>query len=147
MKLALSSGAVLITLVTVTAQAQTAPPSSSGAPSLSLDCHLLYRGVPMKEPTTYQVIGKELYGVSGPIRTKLSEEGTPVTLGSAKEADGTMLESFASHKLNGTTLERTVYWKKGTAPMKQAFTETYDFKAKTVTSSTDRADFCHASGK
>lgn len=147
MKVALSSGAALVALMALAAQAQTTTPSAAGPPSLSLDCHLLYRGVPMKEPTTYQVIGKELYAVSGPIKTKLSQEGAPVTLGTSKEADGTMVESFASHKLSGTTLERTVYWKKGTAPMKQAFTETYDFKARTVMSSTDRADFCHADGK
>ncbi len=146
MKLVLSSGAVLVSLIATAVQAQTTP-SAAGAPSLSLDCHLLYRGVPMKEPTTYEVIGKDLYGVSGPIKTKLSQEGEPVTLGTSKEADGTTVESFASHKLNGTKLERTVYWKKGTAPMKQAFSETYDFKARTVTSSTDRADFCHADGK
>lgn len=147
MKLAFYGGAVLATLVALSAQAQTANTPATSPPSLSLDCHLLYRGVPMKEPTTYQVIGKELYGVSGPIRTRLSEEGTPVTLGNSREADGTVVESFASHRLNGTTLERTVYWKKGSAPMKPAFTETYDFKARTVTSSTDRADFCHADGK
>lgn len=147
MKLALSSGAVLATLMAVAAQAQTTPPPADGTPSLSLDCHLLYRGVPMKEATTYQVVGKDLYGVSGPIKTKLSQEGTPAALGSSKEADGTIVESYASHKLNGTTLERTVYWKKGTAPLKQAFTETYDFKARTVMSSTDRADFCHADAK
>ncbi len=147
MKLAFPGGAALATLVALAAQAQTQAAPAAAAPSLSLDCHLLYRGVPMKEPTTYQVIGKELYGVSGPIRTRLSEEGTPVTLGNSREADGTVVESFASHRLNGTTLERTVYWKKGSAPMKPAFTETYDFKARTVTSSTDRADFCHADGK
>lgn len=147
MKLAFPVGAALATLVALAAQAQTPAAPAAAAPSLSLDCHLLYRGVPMKEPTTYQVIGKDLYGVSGPIRTKLSEEGTPVTLGNSREADGTVVESFASHRLNGTTLERTVYWKKGSAPMKPAFTETYDFKARTVTSSTDRADFCHADGK
>ena len=147
MKLAFPGGAALATLVALAAQAQTPDTPAAAAPSLSLDCHLLYRGVPMKEPTTYQVIGKELYGVNGPLRTRLSEEGTPVMLGKAKEADGTVVKSFASHRLNGTTLERTVYWKKGSAPMKLAFTETYDFRARTVTSSTDRADFCHADGK
>ncbi len=147
MKLAFPGGAALTTLVALAALAQTPDTPAAAAPSLSLDCHLLFRGVPMKEPTTYQVIGKELYGVNGPLRTRLSEEGTPVTLGKAKEADGTVVESFASHKLNGTTLERTVYWKKGSGPMQPAFTETYDFKARTVTSSTDRADFCHANGK
>lgn len=147
MKLAFSGGAALAILVALSAQAQTPDTPATAAPSLSLDCHLLFRGVPMKEPTTYQVIGKELYGVNGPLRTRLSEEGAPVTLGKAREADGTVVESFASHRLNGTTLERTVYWKKGSAPMKLAFTETYDFKARTVTSSTDRADFCHAGGK
>jgi len=147
MKLAFSGGAALAIFVALAAQAQTSNTPAVAAPSLSLDCHLLYRGTPMKEPTTYQVIGKELYGVNGPLRTRLSEEGTPVTLGKAKEADGTVVESFASHKLNGTTLERTVYWKKGSGPMQPAFTETYDFRARTVTSSTDRADFCHANGK
>lgn len=146
MKMALSSGVALVALMALAAQAQTTNPPASG-PSLSLDCHLLYRGVPMKEPTTYQLIGTELYGISGPIKTKLSQEGTPVTLGTSKEADGTMTESFASHKLDGAKLERTVYWKKGSGPMKQAFTEIYDFKAKTVMSSTDKADFCHADGK
>lgn len=147
MKLAFPGSAALATLVALAAQAQTPDKPAAAAPSLSLDCHLLYRGVPMKEPTTYQVIGKELYGVSGPIRTRLSEDGTPVTLGNSRESDGTVVESYASHRLNGTTLVRTVYWKKGSAPMKPAFTETYDFKARTVTSSTDRADFCHADGK
>ena len=122
-------------------------PSATAAPSLSMDCHLLYRGVPMKEPTSYQVIGNELYGINGPIRTKLSHAGTPVSLGPSKEADGTTAESFASHTVKGTTLERTVFWKKGAGAMKPAFTETYDFKAKTVVSSTDKADFCHANGK
>lgn len=147
MKLAFPGGAALATLVALAAQAQTPDTPAAAAPSLSLDCHLLYRGVPMKEPTTYQAIGKELYGVNGTLRTRLSEEGTPAMLGKAKEADGTIDESFASHRLNGTTLERTVYWKKESGPMKQAFTETYDFRARTVTSSTDRADFCHADGK
>lgn len=147
MKLAFPGGAALAILVALAAQAQTPDTPAAAAPSLSLDCHLLFRGVPMKEPTTYQVIGKELYGVNGPLRTRLSEEGTPVMLGKAKEADGTIIESFASHRLNGTTLERTVYWKKESGPMKQAFTETYDFRARTVTSSTDRGDFCHADGK
>jgi hypothetical protein len=147
MKLAFYGGAVLATLVALAAQAQTAHTPDPSAPSLSLDCHLLFRGVPMKEPTTFQVIGKDLYGVNGPIRTRLSEEGVPVALGKAREADGTVVESFASHTLNGTTLQRTVYWKKGSGPMKPAFTETYDFRARTVTSSTDRADFCHADAK
>ncbi|TAJ94710.1 MAG: hypothetical protein EPO41_11605 [Reyranella sp.] len=127
--------------------AQASAPSATAAPSLSMNCHLLYRGVPMKEATTYQVIGAELYGISGPIRTKLSQAGTPVSLGMSKEADGTSTESFASHTVNGTTLERTVFWKKVSAAMKPAFKETYDFKAKTVVSSTDKSDFCHANGK
>lgn len=157
MKLALWGGVALASVMAVGAQAQTtvpAPattqgtgPSATGTPTLSMDCHLLYRGVPMKEPTSYQVIGNELYGISGPIRTKLSQAGTPVTLGTSKEADGTMMESFASHTVTGTTLERTVFWKKGSAAMKPAFKETYDFKAKTVMSSADKSDFCHANGK
>ena len=138
--------AVVAVSFQVTAHAQN-PPSAGTAPSLSMDCHLLYRGVPMKEPTSYQVIDNELYGISGPIRTKLSQAGTPVSLGTSKETDGTTAESFASHTIKGTTLERTVFWKKGAAAMKPAFTETYDFKAKTVVSSTDKADFCHADGK
>jgi hypothetical protein len=146
MKLALP-GITLLVLISSGVQAQSPNTPAAVAPTLSLDCHLLYRGVPMKEPTTYEVIGKDLYGVNGPIRTRLSAEGAPIALGTAKEADGTRVESFASHKLNGTTLERTVYWKKEGGPMKQAFTETYDFKARTVMSSTDRADFCHANGK
>jgi hypothetical protein len=146
MKLALTSGAVLL-IAALGAKAQTANAPAAAVPSLSLSCHLLYRGVPMKEPTNYEVIGKDLYGVSGPIRTRLSEEGTAISLGKAKEADGTVVESFASHRLNGTTLERTVFWKKGNGPMQQAFTETYDFRARTVSSSSDRADFCHADGK
>ena len=161
MKLALWGGVALASVMAVGAQAQTtvpapapaqattqgAGPSATGTPTLSMDCHLLYRGVPMKEPTSYQVIGNELYGISGPIRTKLSQAGTPVTLGTSKEADGTMMESFASHTVTGTTLERTVFWKKGSAAMKPAFKETYDFKAKTVMSSADKSDFCHANGK
>ncbi|MCC8432318.1 hypothetical protein LJ725_25365 [Reyranella aquatilis] len=146
MKLALTSGAVLL-IGALGAQAQMANAPAAAVPSLSLSCHLLYRGVPMKEPTTYEVIGKDLYGVSGPLRTRLSEEGTAISLGKAKEADGTVVESFASHRLNGTTLERTVFWKKGNGLMQQAFTETYDFRARTVRSSSDRADFCHADGK
>jgi len=152
MKLALWGGVALASVMAVGAQAQTtvpapAPAQATGTPTLSMDCHLLYRGVPMKEPTSYQVIGNELYGISGPIRTKLSQAGTPVTLGTSKEADGTMMESFASHTVTGTTLERTVFWKKGSAAMKPAFKETYDFKAKTVMSSSDKSDFCHANGK
>ncbi len=150
MKLALWGGVALASVMAVGAEAQTtvpAPAQATGIPTLSMDCHLLYRSVPMKEPTSYQVIGNELYGVSGPIRTKLSQAGTPVTLGTSKEADGTMMESFASHTVTGTTLERTVFWKKGSATMKPAFKETYDFKAKTVMSSSDKSDFCHANGK
>lgn len=149
MKLTLRNGAAIVFTVFLSfqaiAQAQTMAPS--GRPSLSMDCHLLYRGVPMKEATTYQVIGNELYGISGPIRTRLSQAGAPVSLGTSKEADGTSTESFASHTVNGTTVERTVFWKKGAAAMKPAFQETYDFKAKTVVSSTDKSDFCHANGK
>lgn len=157
MKLALWGGVALASMMAVGAQAQTtapAPtpaqasaPSATGTPTLSMDCHLLYRGVPMKEPTSYQVIGNELYGISGPIRTKLSQAGAPVTLGTSKEADGTIMESFASHTVNGTTLERTVFWKKGSATMKPAFKEIYDFKAKTVMNSSEKSDFCHANGK
>lgn len=156
MKLALWGGVALVSVMAFGAQAQTtgttpapaqAAPSATGTPTLSMDCHLLYRGVPMKEPTSYQVIGNELYGISGPIKTKLSQAGTQVTLGTSKEADGTMVESFASHTVNGTTLERTVFWKKGSAAIKPAFKETYDFKAKTVMNSTDKSDFCHANGR
>lgn len=155
MRLTLGAGIAAVFVVALSFQApvyaQTASPPAASAggstPSLSMDCHLLYRGVPMKEATSYQVIGNELYGISGPIRTKLSQAGTPVTLGTSKDADGTNTESFASHTINGTTLERTVFWKKGASSMKPAFKETYDFKAKTVVSSTDKSDFCHANGK
>jgi hypothetical protein len=153
MKLALSGALALVSVMAVAAQAQTPIPAqaaaapASGTPTLSMDCHLLYRGVPMKEATSYQVIGNELYGISGPIKTKLSQAGTPVTLGTSKDADGTVMESFASHTVNDTTLERTVFWKKGAAAMKSAFKEIYDFKAKTVMNSSDTSDFCHANGK
>ncbi len=147
-------GGALVAVVSIAFQwatyAQTAAPptaSPAGEASLSMDCHLLYRGVPMKEPTSYRVIGNELYGISGPIKTKLSQAGAPMSLGTSKEADGTTVESFASHTVNGTTLERTVFWKKAGGQMKPAFKETYDFKAKTVMSSDDKSDFCHADGK
>ena len=151
MKLTLRDGAAVVFAVLLSFQAvayaQTMAPSGSDSPSLSMNCHLLYRGVPMKEATRYEVIGNELYGISGPIRTRLSQAGAPVSLGTSKETDGTQIESFASHTVKGTTVERTVYWKKGAAAMKPAFQETYDFKAKTVVSSTDKSDFCHANGK
>lgn len=156
MRLAWSSGLALISLSVLSAHAQTpapqAPaqataPAGGPAPALSMECHLLYRGTPMTEPTYYRVIGNELYGISGPIKTKLSQVGSPLSLGTSKEADGTVMESFASHSLTGTTLERTVFWKKGSAGMKPAFKETYDFKASTVVSSTDKVDFCHAKGR
>jgi hypothetical protein len=154
MKLSWWGGIVLGSIVAFSAHAQTsgapaqatAPPANTTA-SLSMECHLLYRGTPMAEPTFYRVIGNELYGISGPIKTKLSQAGTPVSLGSSKDADGSVTESFASHTLSGMTLERTVFWKKGDAAMKPAFKETYDFKASTVVSSTDKTDFCHTKGR
>lgn len=155
MKLARWGGIALVSLLAVPAEVSAQmptpqAPAQAGAPTtlpLSMECHLLYRGTPMAEPTYYRVIGNELYSVSGPIKTKLSQVGTPVSLGTSKEADGTVMESFASHTLAGTTLERTVFWKKGAAAMKPAFKETYDFKASTVVSSTDKSDFCHAKGR
>lgn len=63
-------GSALAAVVAISFQASThaqTPPSAGIAPSLSMDCHLLYRGAPMKEPTSYQVIDNELYGISGPI--------------------------------------------------------------------------------
>ncbi len=154
MKLSWWGGITIGSIVAFSAQAQTSQtPAQAAAPtagtnaSLSMECHLLYRGTPMAEPTFYRVIGNELYGISGPIKTKLSQAGVPVSLGSSKDADGSVTESFASHTLSGTTLERTVFWKKGGAAMKPAFKETYDFKASTVVSSTDKTDFCHAKGR
>lgn len=154
MKLSLWGGIALGSIMAFSAQAQTsqapaqatAPPTNTTT-SLSMECHLLYRGTPMIEPTFYRLIGNELYGISGPIKTKLSQAGVPVLLGSAKDSDGSVTESFASHTLSGTTLERTVFWKKGEAAMKPAFKETYDFKASTVVSSTDKTDFCHSKGR
>lgn len=146
---------VLFSIVSVSALAQVPASQAPGqaaappiaAPILSMECHLLYRGRPHPDPTYFRVIGNELYGVSGPIKTKLSQAGAPVSLGSTKEADGSTTETFASHTVTGTTLERTVFWKKHGAAMKPAFKETYDFKASTVVSSTDKMDFCHSKGR
>lgn len=140
MKTRILAGALAVGLAAA-AQAQ------AQAPALSMDCHMMLRGVPSKDATSFQLVGNDLYSVRGSTRTKISTQGTPVALGTSREKDGTTTTSFASHTLQGTTLQRTVYWKKANEEMKPAFRETYDFKAKTLTSSSDPADMCHANAR
>lgn len=104
-------------------------------------------GVPSPQPTEFEVGGRDLYSVQGAVRTLISTEGKPVFLRKVLEQDGTTTEAFASHRVNGSTLDRTVYWKPAGGPMKVAFTEHYDFKAGTIADSGDRRDFCHANGR
>ncbi len=116
-------------------------------PVLSMSCHLMLRGVPSKEATLYELVGNDLYSVNGATRTRISTQGTsPLSLGSSREKDGTTTESFASHVVDGSPIERTVYWKQGSGPMKEAFKERYDFKARTVVNAKERDDICHTNG-
>lgn len=104
-------------------------------------------GVPSRQPTVFELVGRDLYSVQGATRTLISAEGPPVFLRKMLEQDGTTMEAFASHTVKGTTIDRTVYWKPAGGPMKVAFIEHYDFTAKTITDSGDKRDFCHANGR
>jgi opacity protein-like surface antigen len=116
------------------------------APALSMTCHESLRGVPMKEGTVYEVVGKEMYNTGMGGRVQISTEDKPLFLAKADD-NGVPVESFASHTVNGSVVTRTVYWRKPGGPMQQKFTEQYDFKARTIVSSADKTDRCHGGGR
>lgn len=134
------SAAFLLFAVTVPASAQ---PQTA---QLSMTCHPLFRGVPMKEPTIYQLVGQDLYSTNEVGRAHISTEGKPLFL-DKHNVDGVSEQTFASHTVNGSVVTRTVYWQKQGEPMRARFTERYDFQARTITSATDKEDSCHADGK
>lgn len=121
------------------------PAYSQGGPNLTMTCHEMFRGAPSKEPTVYEIVGRDMYRTGYGRRVHISTEGKPLFLSKATDK-GIETESFASHTVNGTRVTRTVYWRLAGGEMQPRFTEQFDFQAKTIASSTDKADRCHADG-
>lgn len=126
-------------LVAVPAAAQQAAP-------LAMTCHLMIGGLPSPRVTTFTLSGNTLFSDAGGERRRISTAGTPLFLDRSTDKDGVTL-SYASHVRDGTTVRRNVYWKTGSKPRYLRFSETYDFKRQTITTTGEPGDSCHHDGR
>ena len=94
-------------------------------------CHELIRGTPDPDGVVYLLRGKTLYRGTIPIST---EEGVILS-----SIHGNVRS--ASHRVEGTTLTRTLYSQTGTQPKHIIGTEVFDFQKQIVMEAGE--DTCH----
>lgn len=119
--------------------------AQGGGRNLRMACHLLIDGIPMKEPTVYEVVGNNLFATGLGGRQKISTAGVMVSLGRVRDARGP-IQSYATHRRNGTMLTRSVYEQRPGKARRLFFTERFDFARSRVLDSGGR-DSCHANGR
>jgi|GEM_PF-3166039 len=126
-------GAVLFGIVAASATTSRAsePVVSEEKVKLSMRCHELIRGTPDPDGVVYLLRGKTLYRDTIPIST---EEG--ITLSSIH---GDVRS--ASHRVEGSTLTRTLYSQTGTQPKRIIGVEAFDFKQQRIIDAGE--DTCH----
>ena len=134
--------ALMITAMALAGAAQAQPAR------LSMTCHELLGGTPMKDPILYEVVGPNLF--------RTSVEGERIIISSAADRrylsttrdKGVETLSYATHTLRGQVLDRQVFNKRRDGPMRLAFTERFDFGAQRYTSSfSGQRDQCHHDGR
>ena len=111
---------------------------------LSMSCHELLGGVPLRTPIVYDVVGANLFrtSVEGE-RIIISSAGDRRYLSTSRDK-GRTIQSYASHVLHGQVLDRQVFERGDGGPYRLRFTERFDFAAQRYTSSfSGAADQCH----
>lgn len=121
------------------------PRPAAAEPPLTMTCHLLRHGVPSADPTTFVLLGDDLFARSAAGNVRISAAGAPLALGTSRD-DGVVTQTFADHTRNDRVVTRRVYWKQGVAPRRLRFSERYDFAAQTLTVSGEAKDICHHQG-
>lgn len=111
-------------------------------PALTMTCHPRYLGNDLG-PQVYRVEGVEL------IKTDPARS-SPIVMSSAVKRQvldrtvdkGVVMLSSASHRLRGPVLTRTIFWTDPTGKVTRTFTETYDFRARTIRGLTGAVERC-----
>lgn len=132
----------LIATVTIFLLNTTAVSAGAQSSKLMMDCHEMDRGSPSPHASFYEVQGKDLLRHGRTRVAKISTAGKMLFLGRTQDGKGTE-DAFATHVRRGHIVVRTVYWQRPGQKRREAFHDTYDFRAKTITPSTGGGDTCH----
>jgi len=119
-------------------------PGSAAAPgpNLMMDCHEMEGGSPSPYASFYELRGDDLLRHGRTRIAKISTAGKMLFL-SRTEDDKGPEDAFATHVRDGHVVVRTVYWQRPGEEMREAFHDTYDFRARTIMRSTGGGDTCH----
>lgn len=120
-----------------------AAPAAAQPRWLTMTCPVTLRGFPA-DPITYRVEASRLVSLNGPSgRTvTLSSSLRRIPLDRVREQNGAISYSSASHRLNGPILTRRVFWTNAGGRVTRSFTETYNFRTKTIRDLTGEVQHC-----
>ena len=130
---------MLIVALLATASTGSAVAAGPARPVLELRCHSLWLGRPDPEATVYRLEGSRLSN-----NTMVISDEKMVRLGESVDRRGRST-SWAIHRIDGHRVIRQVYWQRRGKAKRLAFTETFDFDARTVKGA-DGKDECNARG-
>lgn len=118
------------------------PATAQPRPALTMTCNPVLKGNDLG-PQVYRVEGVRL------IKTDPAAPGEMVLSSAVRREPldrtvnkGVVTYSSASHRLQGPILTRRVFWADATGRVTRSFTETYDFRAKTIRGLTGATERC-----
>ena len=111
-------------------------------PEMMMDCHEMLGGSPSPYASFYEVRGNDLLRHGRTRLATISTAGEMLFLSRTQDDRGPK-DAYATHVRNGHIVVRTVYWQSPGQEMRKAFSDTYDFRAKTIISSTGGGDACY----
>lgn len=115
---------------------------AAAQPGLTMTCHPMYKG---------NDLGPQVYRVRGNLLIKTDpSRATPIVMSSAVKRQpldrtvdrGVVTYSSASHTLRGPILTRRVFWANARGKVTRSFTETYNFRTKTIRGLTGDTERC-----